>query len=213
MAVTFRAAALTTNTGTNPAAATEPAGATSGDMLIAIALVGAVVSQPAGWTQLFKDTQGSVSWVVSYIARGGSAPSLAWTWTGSAYYEIHVLCLKPGVNTVAFDAVSAAGSKGNSNHAPDPPAVVAVKATTLCVIGGINFGAIAAWTAATPAGYVIRSTNTGGIDGVMADKSLSASGSEDPAAFAPSVAGDWWDGFAATFTDESGARTFLMGRG
>jgi hypothetical protein len=207
MAVTFRASALTTNTGTNPAAATEPTGAASGDMLVAVALCGAVVSQPSGWTQRFKDTQGGVSWVVSDIPRGASAPSLAWTWTGSAYYEIHIVCLKPGVNTVAFDAVSAAGAKGNSNHAPDPLAVQPVKTTSLCVIGGINFGAIAAWTAATPAGYVIRSVNTGGLDGVLADKSLSTAASENPAAFAPSVSGDWWDGFAATYTDEVSSGT------
>jgi hypothetical protein len=200
VAVTFRSKTLTTSTGTS-ATATEPAGAASGDMLIALCIAGAVISQPAGWTQLFKDTQGTVNWVVSYVARGASAPNLGWTWSGSVYYELHLIAMQPGVNTVAFDSVSSAGSKGSSAHDPDPPATVAVKTTSLAVCGGVNFGAISAWTA--PSGYTVRTTNTGGIDAAMCDKSLSASGSENPAAITLGTPNDnWWDGFTATFTDE-----------
>lgn len=200
MAVTFRAKTLTTATGTS-ASATEPAGTVSGDIIIAFAIAGAVISQPAGWTQLFKDTQGAVSWVVSYVSRGGSAPNLGWTWAGSVYYELHLVTVKPGSGSVLFDAVSSAGGKGNSAHNPDPPAVVAVQTTSLAVCGGLNFGAAGTWT--NPAGYVVETTNTGGIDAAMCDKSLSAAGSENPAAITDSLGGtgDWWDGFTATFTD------------
>lgn len=203
MAVTFRTASFKTGTGTSQTA-TEPASAASGDMLVALCIAGAVISQPTGWTQAFKDTQGGVSWVVSYVSRGGSAPSLAWTWAGSVYYELHILCLQPGVNTVTFDAVSTAGGKGNgSGHNPDPPAVVAVAASSLALAGGVNYGGSTTGGFTASAGYVVRSDNTVGNDAVMETKSLSASGSENPAAITNIVSGlqDYWDGFAITFTD------------
>lgn len=204
MAVTFRSKTLTTGTGTS-ATATEPAGAASGDLLVAICIAGAVISQPAGWTQRFKDTQGGVSWVVSDIPRGASAPNLGWTWSGSVYYELHLVCLKPGANTVQFDSVSAAGGKGNSvGHNLDPPATVAVKTTSLAVAGGVNFGGsgVGGWT--NSAGYVVRTDNADGRDAVLEDKSLSASGSENPGIIDNEAGGgqDWWDGFTATYTDE-----------
>lgn len=206
MAATFRSKSFKTGTGTSQTA-TEPASAASGDMLIALCIAGAVISQPAGWTQAFKDTQGGVSWVVSYVSRGGSAPSLAWTWAGSVYYELHLICLQPGVNTVTFDAVSSAGGKGNaSSHNPDPPAVVAVATTSLAVAGGVNFTGSNAggWTAST--GYVVRSDNTAGNDAFLETKSLSASGSENPSAVANvgATTNDYWDGCTFTFTDEVG---------
>lgn len=203
MAVTFRSKSFTSATGTS-ATGTEPAGAASGDMLVALVLAAAVVSQPTGWAQKYKDTQGGVSWVVSCIARGASAPSLAWTWAGSVYYEIHILCVQGGA-AVAFDAASTAGGKGNSAHNPDPGAVAPVASTSLAICGGVNFGSLTAWI--NPAGYVVRSDNTAGNDGVMCDKSLSSTASEDPAAITQTAApgGDWWDGFTMTFTDVSAA--------
>lgn len=206
MAVTFRSNSFKSGTATSQTT-TEPAGTTSGDRLVALCIAGAVISQPSGWTQRFKDTQGGVSWVVSEIARGGSAPSLAWTWAGSVYYELHIIALQPGVNTVSFDAVSSAGAKGNGTlHNPDPPAVVAVASTTLCVAGGVDFGgsSFGGWTPST--GYLIRSDNAAFNDAFLETKSLSASGSENPGAVGNVVgaAQDYWDGFSMTFTDETG---------
>lgn len=213
MAVTFRSKSFAAATGTSPTVA-EPAGAVSGDMLVALAIASsaAAVTLPAGWTKPtgFSGTQGVFSWAMGYVARGGSAPSLTFTLSGGSQpYEIHILALKPGVNTVAFDSTSAAGSTGNSAHQPDPPVTTAVKTTTLAVAGGVQFGGSLAGGWTNSAGYVVRSDNTAGNDGFLEDKSLSASGTENPAAIANGATGlqDWWDGGTLTFTDEAGGLT------
>lgn len=206
--VTWRSTVLASTTGTSPTVA-EPAGAAQGDVLIAFGVAtvaGAITQPPSGWTQLFRDSQGAFSWVVSYAQRGASAPSsMTWGLTGSVYYEVHILALQPGVNVVRLDAVSAAGSKGNADtHNPDPPSVTALAATSLAVAIGANWaGSTVAWAHAA---YTIRSTNTATLDAVMAVLSLGAPGAQNPAAFTGEATGlnDWWDGATITFTDTLG---------
>lgn len=209
MAVTFRSKSAVFNTvGTSPTA-TEPAGAASGDYIVAVYATasGAAPTLPAGWTTLYgPTTQGAFVFRVGVISRGGSAPSYAFTHTGSVYRELHVLCFQPASGTVTLDSQSATGGTGNANgHPPDPPATTAVASASLAVTGGINWGGtITAWTA--PIGYTIRSDNSAGNDCVVADKTLSASGSENPGAFAGIVVGsqDYWDGFTITLTESAG---------
>src|SRR4051812_37449123 len=96
MAATFRSKNEITGSGTSPTP-TEPAGATAGDALIALYVTasGAAPALPAGWTNLYgATTQGSMVFIVGYVIRGGSAPSYAFTHTGSVYREVHVLCLQ-----------------------------------------------------------------------------------------------------------------------
>jgi hypothetical protein len=209
VAVTFRSKSEITGSGTSPTP-TEPAGATAGDALIALYLTdaGAAPTLPGGWTSLYNGTQGTVTWRVGYIIRGGSAPSYAFTHTGSVYREVHVVCLQ-GAATLTLDSQSATGTSGTSTHNPDPPSTTAVQTTSLAVAGGINYGAVGAWSAS--AGYTIRSLNSGGIDGAIETKSLSASGAENPAAMTMNQSGDYWDGFTVTFTDTAGGGGATIG--
>lgn len=210
MAVTFRSKNEVVGTGTSPTV-TEPASAASGDMLLAFYLTTntGAPTLPAGWTSIYNGSSTNTAWRVGYISRGGSAPSYAFTHTGNIYREAHVMCVQ-GATTITFDAQSTTGSVVTSSSlGPNPTAVVAVAASSLAVAGGFNFGTSGTWTA--PSGYTLRTLNTGGIDVVMATKSLAASGSEDPAVFTISavVADNLWNGFAVTFTDVgAGASTW-----
>lgn len=206
--VTWRSTQLATATGTSPTVA-EPAGAAQGDVLVAFGIAtaaGAITQPPSGWTQLYRDNQGAFSWVVSYAQRGASAPSsMTWGLTGSVYYEVHILALQPGVNIVRLDVASAAGPKGNAvTHDPDPPQFTIAAATSLVVILGANWaGSAVAWAHAT---YTIRSTNTAGLDGVMAVLAFASPGVTNPAVFTGENTGanDYWDGASMSFTDTLG---------
>lgn len=190
---------------------TEPASCASGDVELALALAdsGTSLTAPTGWTQLYAGTQGSMMYDVSYVARGGSAPSLTWSVTGSSKYrEIHILCLTSSTaGTISLDS-SATGATGSAiNHPPDPPSTTAVASASLAICGGINYAGSGAggWTA--PTNYTRRTDNTVGNDGVMASRSLVASGAENPGAFSASLAGglqDYYDGFTATWVDTAG---------
>lgn len=219
MAVTFRSkSAVFNSVGTSPTA-TEPSGAANGDYIVAVYATtsGAAPTLPAGWTTLYgPTTQGLFVFRVGVISRGGSAPSYAFTHTGSVYRELHVLCFKPASGIVALDSQSSAGSTGNAtNHNPDPPATTAVASASLAVACGINWGGSAvAWVA--QAGYTIESDNTAGNDVVLSDKSLSSSGSENPGAYTGVVSGvpeDYWDGFTITLTESVAASDTQEWRG
>jgi hypothetical protein len=213
MAVTFRALSTGVNTtATGNSTDTEPAGAVSGDVLIAMVVADAAttIGKPAGWTQLYTGTQGGMDFEVDYIVRGGSAPSLTWTFSGSSIYrEIQILALKSDTTSVVLDSQSSSGGTGNASHNPDPPATTAVASASLSVTGGASFNYTGNWAAQS--GYTIRTHNTGSAyDGAMCTKSLAASGSENPAAFTGLTAtGDYWDGFTVTFTDAGAAPSFV----
>lgn len=209
MAVTFRNATALIGSGTSPTG-TEPSGTASGDVLVAFIEVDtADVTAPAGWTNLVggQVTQATTRFLVSYIVRGGSAPSLVWTFTGSVFRELHIIGLQTSGGTITLDSQSAAGGKGTdgaSTTQPNPPATVASASSSLSVCGGNQTIAAAIGAAVAPSGYTLRSLNTAAVDTAMATKALSASGSEDPGAFSGFSAGgthDWWHGFTATFTD------------
>lgn len=206
-AVTVRNVTKLTGTGTSPTAV-EPTGCTSGDMLVALAESDtSAITQPTGWTQDFTGTQGALHWSVSHIARAGSAPSLVWTVTGSVYREVHLACLMPATGTVAFDSKSAAGTSGNgASSNPNPPATTAVASASLAIAGGLNDAGAAAggWTAS--AGYTMKTGTALQDSGFLETKTLSAAGSEDPAAVAnaPGSTTDFWNGFTMTFAESGG---------
>jgi len=204
VAVTFRSKTSTQRTATGNETVTEPAGATSGDALIALVVADAAttIGIPAGWHSLYTGTTGSADFSVSWIERGGSAPSLTWTFTGTNIYrEVQILCLQ-GSAAITLDSQSASGGTGTSDHNPDPPSTTAVASTSLAVAGAVNFASFFSYTAST--GYTIRTDTTSNLyDGVMETKSLSASGAENPSAIADGNNGDWWEGCTVTFTDVS----------
>lgn len=213
-AVTFRSKNQVIGSGTSPTV-TEPASCASGDALIALALTPDTgnPAKPAGWTDLYSGTLGSgavgVDWLVSYIIRGSSAPSLTWTITGSVYREVHVLCLT-GAAALVLDSQSSTGGTYTATlntTDPDPPSTTAVASSSMAVAGALHWaGSSAAWTAST--GYTIRTQNTGGTneDGVMETKSVSASGAENPSAIlgTGTVNSSAWHGFTVTFAEDSG---------
>lgn len=216
MAVTVRSKNEAIATGTSPTVG-EPAGAASGDLLFAFALcstAGAVTS-PAGWTDIaaFAGTQGTVTWRVSYVQRGGSAPNLTWGLTGSVYYEIYIVCLQ-ATAPIVLDSQSAAGASAVQIPLPDPPSTTAVATASLALCGGLHFSINASNTWTAPAGYAVQTANALGSDGLVCSKTLSASGAENPAIFTGDLGasnGDMWNGFTVTFA-ESSSRRWLMGR-
>lgn len=214
MAVTFRSKveAIPATTGTSPTPA-EPAGAASGDMMVAFYLTTntGAPQLPTGWTSKYNGSSTASAWRVGYIQRGGSAPSYAFTHTGNIYYEVHILCLQ-GAATITFDAASADGAVTASTTAgPNPGSVTPVAASSLAVCGGQNFGISGTYTA--PAGYTKRTLATNGTDVVMATKSLASTSPEDPAVFTISAGanGNLWDGFTMTFTDAGGGGATTWG--
>lgn len=214
MAIAFRSYAFTTGGGVNPTA-TEPAGAATNDILYASAnATDAAITLPTGWTQLYSGSQvggpsnnHTLYWVVGYIRRAGSAPSLQFTYSAGGsvdYYELH-LAAYSGVNTTtAIDAVSADGGSGNVDlHQPDASAVVAVAANTIALV------TMATWVGADtggwtpPSGYTLRSDPSAGLAAGIAEKALVSPGSENPGAWANLPAGannsfQYWDGATIT---------------
>lgn len=209
-AVAFRSMGFVIVTSTTSVTVTEPAACASGDMEVAMSVSdsGSAPVFPSGWTNLYPaTTQGLFVVIAGYISRGGSAPSLVFTYNGNnAYKEVYVLCLT-GSATVIFDSKATIGATGFTDHQPDPPATTAVATTSMAVAMGVNWGGsiTGGWTAST--NYVIRSNNANGNDGFMETRSLSASGSENPAAVSNGHSGiiDWWNGGTVTFTDAGGA--------
>lgn len=203
MAVTFRSAATAiSGVGTSPTAA-EPAGTVQGDLLVALVEVdGAAITPPANWISLFAVTPSVIRYRVDYIIRGASAPSFQWTFTGSVYRELHILCFQHSAGSITFDSKSTTVSGSSAVTTIDPPATVAVAASSLA----LAFAADSTFAAITvPSGYVKRSVD--GNDCVCADKSLSAAGSENPSTFGGvgPATGEWWGG-TATFTDAAASQ-------
>jgi hypothetical protein len=184
MAIAFRSVALTTGTAAG-ATVNEPASAASGDFILAVVLTGSSatsLTRPTGWSNLANGTsqESFFDYDISYIVRGGSAPSLAWTWTNSVSYEIHLLAFT-GVDATPIDAQS--GVTSAFSGAPDPPAVVAATSPTWAIAISLQAsGATTVWTA--PTNYTLRSDETHENTIAVASRALAATGSEDPGTFA-----------------------------
>jgi hypothetical protein len=220
-AIAYGTTGFKTGTAAGSGAVTEPASAASGDVFVALCLVDAVATsllRPTGWTNILNDTTGAggMDFDISWVARGGSAPNLSWTWTGSWYYEVHILRFTGVDNVSPIDAQgtlvkSTSGNKGNSQAGSDvdPPAVIAATTNTMAIaIAGHWTGSSSAWSA--PTNYTMRSTNTAGLDGMMATRLLTGTGSEDPNEFFESTNTALNHLFAMTITlKEASAGTTL----
>lgn len=179
-------------------AVTEMTGATTGDIFVAVTIIdgaGTSLARPSGWTPIDSGTLGATEfdYDISCVVRGGSAPSLTWSWTGSEYYEVHILRFTGADTTNCFDLkgtafTSASGNKGATRAASDidPPSTTPSTPTSMAVAIGVHWaGSLASWTG--PTGYTYKSTNTAGIDVMMAVKLLSSGAAEDPDEFFENV--------------------------
>ena len=173
--------------------ATEPAGATSGDVLLALIAVGGnpTLTVPSGWTLIPGTTYAgtAVGTKVYWIARGGSAPSYSWSWTGAQYAELIVLCYSGADNSTPWNVVQLASN--NSVSAPVTcPAVTTTVPDTAVVLLGMYWGGIFAGTWGAPSTYTIREPNSTTFgDSGAADKSVASVGTETPGAWSGSWAG------------------------
>jgi hypothetical protein len=192
--IAFRSKNQVIGTGGN-ATVTEPGSAAANDVFVAVAICAnaATLTRPTGWTPLYSGTSGtSFKYDVSYIRRGGSAPSLVWTIGSSVYREVHVMAYSGVDTTTAIDAQST-GVVNNSTN-PDPDSVTTTAANSMVVIVGINWnGSSPSWAHAA---YTIRSDNTAGNDVVMAELKKATAGAENPANFTGAPFGA--DQFAAS---------------
>lgn len=184
MAIAFRSKSETVGTATD-VTVVEPLNAAQNDILFAVVAVaagGASLVAPVTWTELYSAPASDFRFWIGWIRRGASAPSLTWTTGVSAYREAHVLCYS-GVDQTGspIDNANMNVNKVPSSANPDPPPVYAVDANAVALAIIIHwFGSSGAWGG--PAGYTIRTRNTGGDDVSVAEKVLSAAGTEDPAA-------------------------------
>lgn len=220
MAIAFGAASfLSQGSGTSSTPA-EPASAVSGDVLVGICVVDAAgttaPTRPSGWTNIYNavsTTQGDFRYDVSYIVRGGSAPALNWTWTGSAFNECHVIRLT-GAAASPLDA-SPATVHTSGTGAPNPPSITPTTNNALILIGGCHWtGSVGAGGWVAPANYTRRSNNTVGNDVVIATRVMvgGAGVAEDPAAFTTGVlANEDALAFSVAFKEAAGSSAVLTG--
>src|SRR4029077_3577031 len=97
------------------------------------------IGAPAGWSvpSGYSGNSGGMDFMACYVLRGGSAPSMVFTFSGSSIYrEIQIVTLQPATGTVGFDSASAIGTTGSSAHAPNPPSTTAVASASLAICGG-----------------------------------------------------------------------------
>jgi len=187
-----------------PLTMSEPTGTAQGDVLVCVFMItGAnTFTPPSGWTTLYSGTSATSNFKynLSYIVRGASAPNLTWTYNGIPYHECHILGFSGCDTTTPIDAQAQTASHQGVNTNPDPPSVTAVSATTMALGIGINWNGAGGSTWGTSGGYTIRTTNAAGVDVVIATKSLSASGAEDPPAFTGVSTGGSADIWEASIT-------------
>lgn len=205
MSVTPRSRSEFIGTGTSPTLA-EPAGAQTGDVLFAFAVTTAAgaVTPPPGWTTLYAGVSSVSSWVVSWIRRGETAPSLTWGLTGSVPGEFYLVCLQRQEGPLLLHAQSVDGAvTAASTVAPNPPPVTTTLPTglALCVGQHFNGSVTTGWACA---GYTAQTSNPAGADGCVFSKGLVAAGVEDPPLWTTGGAlgsNNLWDGATVVFAD------------
>lgn len=203
MAIAFRSASVNALVGTDNTPA-EPTGAAENDIFVAI-MVGAAaltLGLPSGWSSLYAGSGSVMEFLVGWIRRGASAPSLTFTTVGSNYSEVRIAafsgCLTSGS---VIDSQSASGGTGTATPGyPDPPSTTAVGSACMAVCGGGRWNDFGTSITA-PTGYTAVVNNNDAQ--ALAYKLLSGSGAEDPSAFGGSKAdasGDTWHGFTITLS-------------
>jgi hypothetical protein len=184
MAIAFRSKNETVTTALD-ATVVEPAGAALNDVMLGVVAAAstATIGAPALWTELYSGNAVDFKFWIGWLRRTSSAPSLTWTTGSSIYREAHVLCYS-GVDTTGSPIDNSdmnINNKVQDTANPNPPPIYAVDPNAMAVAIIIDWaGSASAWNG--PTGYTIRTRNTTGDDVSVADKLLTVSGIEDPAA-------------------------------
>lgn len=165
---------------------TEPAGATTDDILIYWIWINAPTASTFAmtsgvWTQFYGPQSDGTSEVYGlWTRRGGSAPNYQSTWTTSSAAECSVSCWA-GCETSGnpYDQLATAAVSSANPCNPNPPSVTTTVGTIVTV-----FGVGLAGTRVAPTGYTLRDGNGANWNRVCAaSKDLPSAGAEDPAAF------------------------------
>lgn len=165
----------------------EPAGAASGDGLIASLMIEVggtspgTVNTPSGWTFLNRITTSAFTVDRYYIVRGSSAPTYNFTWTVGLngtfkYAEITVVCYSGVVNGAFIEVVS--DGTPTTSTATDPPSATPLTTNTTALACYYNWAGVAG-TPANATGYTLRA-HGGGFDSWFEDKALATTAAEDP---------------------------------
>lgn len=142
MAIAFRSASFA-----NSMTGTEPTGAASGDLLVAVVSADNPATGPAGWTQIGSTltSTGGIAGNIWGIIRGGSAPSYVWA-GGSAWGGVDISAYS---GAASFGASASSASQSNVS-----PTVTSVAANSMLVC---CYAEQASTTSTTPAGMTKRS--------------------------------------------------------
>jgi hypothetical protein len=176
--------------------ATEPTGAASGDGLLLFVFSDTNPSgftPPAGWnleiSQTVTDGTNTFQARIYSIRRGGSAPALGASWTGSLYFEWTIVRISGIVASGSFVEVLTSATSG-SGSAPDSPSATPLTANTLALSTVWSWAGFTG-SQAVPTGYTsIRQVlNTGNA---QAFKTLSTTAAENPSAWGSGTTSAIW---------------------
>ena len=184
------------STTTTSFTATEPAGAASGDILIAtviLAVGSSGFTPPSGWTLIdTRSVDGDfVRWAY-WVRRGASAPALGFSWTGANNWEWGITCWSGCVasgNPIESFANNTVASTGTQ---PDAAAVTTATADTTVVVIGTSWRGFLAPSGAITGYTTAFNGNDGGntqFAHAVAYKAVASAGSENPGAMSNSVGG------------------------
>jgi hypothetical protein len=176
--------------------ATEPTGAASGDGLLLFVFSDTNPSgftPPAGWNleanQTVTDGTNTFQARIYSIRRGGSAPALGASWTGSLYFEWTIVRISGIVASGSFVEVLTSATSG-SGSAPDSPSATPLTANTLALSTVWSWAGFTG-SQAVPTGYTsIRQVlNTGNA---QAFKTLATTATENPSAWGSGTTSAIW---------------------
>src|SRR3954469_4140033 len=175
---------------------TEPTGAASGDGLIAFIFSDTNPSGftgPSGWnletSTTVTDGTNTFQARIYSIRRGGSAPSLTASWTGSTYFEWTVVRISGVVGSGAFVEELTSSTPGSGTIC-DSPSATPTSANTLALSCGWPWSGFPG-SQAQPSGYTLirQVLNTGNT---QAYKTLSTTTAEDPGAWGSGTTAALW---------------------
>jgi hypothetical protein len=181
--------------------ATEPTSTVSGDGLLLFVFLDTNPSgwtPPAGWIEkgatggtTVTDGTNTFQAYIYAIERGGSAPALGGSWTGSHYFEwtiVRVNGILSGGSAAFVESVTSATP--GSGSAPDSPSATPLSANTLAISSAWSWAGFTG-SQAVPGGYTsIRQVlNTGNA---QAFKTLATTAAENPAAWGSGTTAAIW---------------------